>query len=106
MKRFMYDYKSPLDTMYQPRPEPRTGKATVLKVTAAIGILALTGIAGLAVASRCGKSPTAASNELLQKIQLTIFFRLCPSSSGSCLYRTSPVPWRAAPCHSPPRKLG
>lgn len=61
----MYDYKSPLDTMYQPRPEPRTSKATILKVTAAVGILALTGIAGVAVASRCGKSPTAVFDEVL-----------------------------------------
>ena len=55
----MYDHKSPLDTMYQPRLKPRTGKTTALKVAAAVGILALTGIAGVAVASRCGKLPTA-----------------------------------------------
>lgn len=59
MDSVMYDYKSPLDTMYQPRPKPRTGKATALKVADAVGILALTGIAGVAVASRCGKSPIA-----------------------------------------------
>ncbi|OAA48005.1 hypothetical protein BBO_02274 [Beauveria brongniartii RCEF 3172] len=40
--------------MYQPRPQPRSGKATAVKVAAAFGALALVGIAGVAVASSCG----------------------------------------------------
>ncbi|KAJ3480328.1 hypothetical protein NLG97_g8096 [Lecanicillium saksenae] len=50
----MYDYKSPLETMYQPRPKPASGKATAIKVAAAFGALALAGIAGVAIVSRCG----------------------------------------------------
>lgn len=52
----MYDYKSPLDTMYQPRPKPQTGKATAIKVATAFGAVALVGIAGISVASHCGQS--------------------------------------------------
>ncbi|KAM3478722.1 hypothetical protein MY8738_005789 [Beauveria namnaoensis] len=50
----MYDYKGPIEGMYQPRPQPRSGKATAVKVAAAFGALALVGIAGVAVASGCG----------------------------------------------------
>ncbi|KAJ6788591.1 hypothetical protein PWT90_07376 [Aphanocladium album] len=50
----MYDYKSPLETMYQPRPKPASGKATAIKVAAAFGVVALVGIAGVTVVSRCG----------------------------------------------------
>ncbi|KAM3563802.1 hypothetical protein MY1884_001062 [Beauveria asiatica] len=39
--------------MYQPRPQPRSGKAPAVKVAAAFGALALVGIAGVAVASGC-----------------------------------------------------
>ncbi|XWW97626.1 hypothetical protein V2A60_005611 [Cordyceps javanica] len=50
----MYDYKAPLETMFQPRPKPRSGKGTLIKAAAAFGALALVGVAGVAVASRCG----------------------------------------------------
>ncbi|KAK8143445.1 hypothetical protein G3M48_007251, partial [Beauveria asiatica] len=48
-----HDYKGPIEGMYQPRPQPRAGKATAVKVAAAFGALALVGIAGVAVASGC-----------------------------------------------------
>ncbi|EGX94364.1 hypothetical protein CCM_02635 [Cordyceps militaris CM01] len=56
----MSSYKGYLDGMYQPRPEPRpkprSGKGTAFKVAAAFGVLALVGIAGVAIASGCGYS--------------------------------------------------
>ncbi|OAQ99241.1 hypothetical protein LLEC1_01147 [Akanthomyces lecanii] len=76
----MNDYKYPLDTMYQPRPEPRTGKATALKVVAAVGILALTGFVGVAVASRCGyalpyQDPASAARIQFRSEQLPAILR-------------------------------
>ncbi|OAA74129.1 hypothetical protein ISF_01030 [Cordyceps fumosorosea ARSEF 2679] len=50
----MYDYKAPIEGVYQPQPQPRSScKATAIKVATAFGALALVGIAGVAVASRC-----------------------------------------------------
>ncbi|OAA74635.1 hypothetical protein LEL_08216 [Akanthomyces lecanii RCEF 1005] len=66
--------------MYQPRPKPRTGKAAALKVAAAVGILALTGIAGVAVASRCGyalhsQDPASAARVQFRGEQLPAILR-------------------------------
>ncbi len=51
----MYDYKTPLDAVDQPRPKPRFGKAIAIKVVAVVGTLALAGMIGIVVATRCGK---------------------------------------------------